>query len=325
MFNLKFKDLIIDLVAPSFGCTTSPYKERLEKAIELCIKNGMTLYIGDNVYKKDGIVASNTPENRKNELIKAFSSNSNIVWSVGGGEMLIELLLSLDIKTIKKFKKKTFIGFSDNTYLIHILTTLNNTKNINHINFPSIAINEKYIHDLFDLLEGKNIFYGYDYFELNPTNDIFPKLNLDTKKIISTINYKEKFQGSLLGGTIDCLIHLIGTKFDNYKEYSKNKKIIWYLEACDLKPLEFRRSLIHFRLAGWFNNISGILIGRSRLYNETEFGLNYYDCVNDILTSLNVPILFNIDFSHLSPSIPFVSGAECIVSYENENIVLEYI
>ena len=82
----------IYLVAPSFGCTTSPYFERLNKAIPKLEKLGHTIIVGDNCFKAEGKCASNTPTLRAKEFMDAYESDAEAIISVGGGEMMTEIL-----------------------------------------------------------------------------------------------------------------------------------------------------------------------------------------------------------------------------------------
>ena len=46
-----------------------------------------------------------------------------------------------------------------------------------------------------------------------------------------------RFSGRLLGGCMDCLVNLLGTRFDKTQDFLEKYKedgIIWFLEACDL-------------------------------------------------------------------------------------------
>ncbi len=65
------------LIAPSFGCTTSPYKERLEKAMDNFKKMNINIILGENCLKNKGIAASNTPQKRAQEFMKAYASNAD--------------------------------------------------------------------------------------------------------------------------------------------------------------------------------------------------------------------------------------------------------
>ena len=116
----------ITLVAPSFGCTTEPYLTRLNEAIKIFKELGFQVVDGENIFKEDGIASSNTPEERAKEFMKAYDSDTDVIMSVGGGELMCEILPYIDFKKIKRQKPKWFVGFSDNTNLTFTLTTICN-------------------------------------------------------------------------------------------------------------------------------------------------------------------------------------------------------
>ena len=72
------------LVAPSFGCTTSPYKERLEKTLITLPKKGHEVTVGPNCFLAEGKCASNSPQKRGQEFMEAYESNTDVILSVGG-------------------------------------------------------------------------------------------------------------------------------------------------------------------------------------------------------------------------------------------------
>ena len=319
------------LIAPSFGCTTSPYEERLVKSIDVLNNLGYRISLGENCYKDEGVAASNTPEERAKEFMQAYTSNADAIISVGGGEMMVEILNHLDFEEIKKLPPKWFMGFSDNTVLTYTLTTICDIETVYGVNatrfysFPLMCDSN----DALKMLHGSTTFEGYPKFELEEKKEDRPfnLINFDSDKIITPFLYKEPFKGILLGGCLDILVNLCGTKYDHTKEYiEKHKKdgIIFYFEACDLNPLSFRRALIQLKNAGWFDNVKGFLIGRSYHYGEELFGITAESAVVDILGDFNVPILINIDLGHLKPSLPMRNGALATISYEESNIKIKY-
>ena len=319
------------LVAPSFGCTTSPYEERLVKSISTLNNLGYSITLGENCYKDEGIAASNTPSLRAKEFMDAYTSNADAIISVGGGEMMIEILQHLNFEEIKKLPPKWFMGFSDNTVLTYTLTTLCDIQTIYGVNATRFYTSPLMCdaNDALKMLHGCKSFKGYPKFELNELKEERPfnTINFDTNKIITPYMYKEPFKGILLGGCLDVLINLCGTKYDNTKNYiesNKEKGIIFYFEACDLNPLSFRRALIQLKNAGWFKHIKGFLIGRSYHYGEEIFGVTAESSVIDILGDLNVPILINVDLGHLKPSLPMKNGAIATITYDKTNIKIEY-
>lgn len=316
----------IYLIAPSFGCTTSPYKQRLNRSIKNLKKMGYSINIGDNVYKDEGCAASSTPQNRALEFMKAYESSSDVILSVGGGETMVEMLEYVDFDRIRSLPPKWFVGFSDNTNLTFTLTTNCDIQTIYGNNAPNFYM-YPFVYDTKDtirMLQGEQEFVGYPQFQLRETKKIYPQYNFDQDKTITPIQYTSSFSGVLLGGCLDCLSTLCGTRFDKTREYTKNKDIIFYLEACDLNSIGIRRALFQLKNAGWFDTTVGFLIGRSLQYTDTSFGITPKDAYVDMLKSFNKTILLDIDLGHISPSLPMKNGAYATVSYENENIKITY-
>ena len=136
----------------------------------------------------------------------------------------------------------------------------------------------------------------------------------------STINEKVKIKGLLLGGCIDIIRHLVGTPYGNiqsFKEkYIPEAPIIWYLENCELSTTDLRRSLLQMKLAGWFNNCSGIMFGRSSA-NTPVTNYTVDDVYKELSEELQIPILYDIDCGHVPPQITFVNGAYAEVELDN--------
>ena len=109
----------ISLVAPSFGCTFEPYLTRLQIAIQNFKDDGFVIEEGENIYLANHPVRSNTARKCAKEFMKAYEGDSKAIISVGGGEIMCEILPYIDFKKISKLPHKFFMGFSDNTNLTY--------------------------------------------------------------------------------------------------------------------------------------------------------------------------------------------------------------
>ena len=316
----------IYLVAPSFGTTTTPYKERLQKALKNLKRMNAEIIIGPNVFKDDYPCASTNALDRAKEMIDALKSDADIIWSVGGGEIMCEILEYINFDELKNIKPKWFIGYSDNTNMILPLATKLNMESIYGPCAPSLYINEYEVKETIEMLKGKRVFKGYKSFQLAKNDEIYPKYHLDKRNKLSAYNYDKPFEGKLLGGCLDCLVTLSGTKFDNVAEFTKNskEKIIFFLEACEMNPMDIMRGLFQLKNTGWFNNVSGFIIGRSMFYGMEQFGMYDKDAYIESLKYLNVPMIFNCYFGHLGPTISIRSNAYAKISIENNLLKIEY-
>lgn len=321
----------IKMIAPSFGVDSMPYSARYEGSLKNLKRLGFQIEEGENVHLSLGEVASNTAKKRAEEFMDAYLDKKvDAIFSVGGGELMVDILPYIPFRSLKKAKPKWFVGYSDNTNLVFPLTTICDVVSIygpcaTTFYEKPLKLSEK---STMKMLFGQKKFKGYEAFgeEINDPSDPFRRLNLDCKKTITPVNYTVPFHGTLIGGCLDCLLTLCGTKFDKTKAFQKKhpEGLIWFLEACDLSPLSIRRGLFQLLQAGWFENAKGFIIGRPLNIDSVNFGIDHIKAVKDILEPLNLPLLLDIDLGHLPPMLPMKSGAECTVSYQEKNIVMEY-
>ena len=321
----------IALVAPSCGCAGEPYLTRLKEAIRLLKEASYTVVEGPNIFRDDGIIASASPREQAEEFMRAYESDADAIISVGGGELMCEILPHVDFDRLSYLPPKWFMGFSDNTNLTFTLTTLCGVKTIYGPCAPQFC-SMPFKMDCLDalkMLEGKKSFSGYPTWELTslvtPENPLAP-LNLTERKIIRAHGYSAPFSGTLLGGCLDCLVNICGTRFDGVRRFIETNEggFIWFLEACDLNPLGIRRALFELREAGWFERASGFILGRHLCNDMNIGGVDKYRAAIDMLEGFNVPLLMDVDLGHLPPSLPIMTGGSATVSFEDGNIYFDY-
>lgn len=135
------------------------------------------------------------------------------------------------------------------------------------------------------------------------------------------------FSGRLLGGCVDCLVNLLGTKYDRVTEFAEKYQedgIIWFLEACDLNLMGIRRAMWQMEHAGWFKHCKGFLIGRPRLgMGVEEFGIDSYQAVCERLYAYHVPVLMDLDIGHMPPAMPLICGSMATVVSDGKTYRVE--
>lgn len=320
----------IYLVAPSFGCTIKPYMTRLKTSIANFKKKGFKVIEGPNIWRNDGVVASAPAKERAEEIHKAFESEAKLIIAVGGGELMIEILPYIDFERIKACEPKWFMGFSDPTNLVFTLAT---NADLVSVYGPGAAayFQKKWRYseeDAFRLLMGETHFEGYPKWSISKTSPAHPlwSYRMSQEKKIVPHGYEKPFEGTLLGGCMDCLLAICGTKFDKVKEFNAKhpEGVIWYLETCDLNPLAIRRGYFQLKEAGWFDNAKGFLLGRAKSGMEEALGLDRFEAAIGMLGELGKPILMDVDIGHLKPSMPIKNGAYAKVSFTGGNLVIDY-
>ena len=121
-----------------------------------------------------------------------------------------------------------------------------------------------------------------------------------------------EMHGRLLGGCLDILANLCGTKMDRVKAFSKRYEqdgIIWALESCDLTTMSMRRAMWQLDSAGWFDTAKGFLIGRPYHFHEPMLRLDQYDAFMEIAGRHGVPVVMDADIGHLPPMMPLIMGS----------------
>lgn len=328
----------IGFVAPSFGCNIEPYRTGFQSAQERFKNLGHQIWLGENCYEGCGIGISNTPEKCGQELEKAYlSGESDVLISCGGGELMCEILDYVDFDKIKAEEPKWYMGYSDNTNMTFLLTTLCDTASIYGPCAPAFGMDTWHpaIKDAYQILTGeKRTICGYEKWEKESLKDeehpTVPYYVTENKILHSFSGTKEvsevQMEGRLIGGCMDCLVNLTGTKYDGVKEFTERYKedgFIWFLESCDLNVMAIRRAIWQMEHAGWFRYVKGFLIGRPLVFGQEMMGLDQYHAVIDLLGKYQVPIVMDADIGHLPPMMPLVCGSMAQVRVNGDMMEVE--
>ena len=331
------KNGTIGLVAPSYGCATEPYITRLEAALREAARLGFSVTEAPHVRLDEAFGRSGPADVLGEELNRAYLSPDNgALISVGGGELMCEVVPYIDFEAIAAARPKWYMGFSDNTNFTFLSATLADTAAIYGPCFPALGITpwHKSITDAVGLLTGEiSSVKSYPSWELFDTEgeDPLAPYNLTEKteyRYFNTGWREARLEGRLIGGCGDILFTLLGTRFDRVREFNEKYAkdgIIWFLEFCDLHPMDVRRALWAMREAGWFSKAKGFLIGRPLHFGEEQLGLNMYEAVYGAIGSLGVPMIEDVDIGHLPPMLPIISGAKAEIRAEENELEIKYL
>ncbi len=334
----------IGFLAPSFGCAFEPYKSAFNNGLKRFATKGYSYELGPNCYAMEGVGISNTPLKCGEEVNASFlSEKSDVLISCGGGELMCEILEYVDFDAIAAAEPKWYMGYSDNTNMTYLLTTLCDTASIYGPCAGTFGMEPIHpaIEDAFELLTGKKrVMTGYELWEkdsLKNEENPLATINATEQRILKTYvdgvftedaresSQEITMEGRLLGGCMDCLVNLLGTRFDKTTEFIEKYKedgIVWFLEACDLNTFSIRRAMWQMEQAGWFKYTKGFLFGRA-LNDEPMFGLNAYQAVLPVASKYNVPVIFDLDIGHKAPMMPLVCGSIAKVQVMGNDVAIE--
>ncbi|MFT4415559.1 S66 family peptidase [Fredinandcohnia humi] len=314
----------IGITAPSSGVRPNLH-ELLRQACEKMEQKGYHIVCGETVWTQHK--AKSSPAKKRAEEFNGMMSNDqiDIIIPPWGGELLIEILEYLDIEN---FKTKWVLGYSDVSLLLLAITlktgmaTAHGTNIIDLRGEYSDATTAMWETVLSTnrggtVLQHSSEKYQQKWRHDEPSPCVYHLTEETYWKTIS--GKKETVEGRLLGGCIDVIRHLIGTPFgdvQSFREtYIKDEPVLWYLENCELNTADVRRSLVHMKLAGWFENCSGILFGRSSAGFPVE-DYTIEDVYVELAEELEVPIIYDIDCGHRPPQLTFINGAYAKVTTE---------
>jgi muramoyltetrapeptide carboxypeptidase LdcA involved in peptidoglycan recycling len=327
----------LGFAAPSFGCGREPYHSAFQNAIKKFESMGFKTQLGPNCLIEKGIGISNEPALCAKELEEMYKSRENdVVLSCGGGELMCETIGKLDFASIAEAEPKWYMGYSDNTNFTFLSATLCDTAAVYGPCAPAFGMEpwDASLQDAFDLLCGKkDSVKSYGRWEKESLKDDEHPLvpyNLTEPLHIRYFNTDKEeagFEGRLIGGCMDCLVTLLGTRFDRVKEFNERYKedgFIWFLESCDLNPMAIRRAVWQMKEAGWFSYVKGFLIGRPLHFDEEMMGADRHNAVTDLLEEYKVPVIMDLDIGHLPPMMPLVCGAKASVLSKGNSFTLTY-
>ncbi len=319
------ENAVIGVTAPSSGVPLVLHN-MFKKACERMERRGYKVICGDTVWTQ--AKAKSAPAKVRaaelNEMLK--NDEIDVIIPPWGGELLIEIMEHVDFTAIHD---KWILGYSDTSVLMLAITLKTGLATANGTNF--VDIRGEYSDDTTAMWEkvlstraGKSVlqqssekFQGKWQHDA-PTPCVFHLTEQTNWKTVS--GRKERVEGRLLGGCIDVIRHLIGTPYGDVAQFRKqflnDEPVLWYLENCEMNTTDLRRTLVHMKLAGWFENCSGILFGRSEA-NEPIGDYTVEDVYQDMADDLRVPIIYDVDCGHQPPQITFVNGAYAEVEVEN--------
>jgi muramoyltetrapeptide carboxypeptidase len=327
------KGATIGVTAPSSGVGPMLH-EMFNQACRRMEEKGFTVICGETVWTQHK--AKSAPAKKRADEFNEMMQNDqiDIIIPPWGGELLVEMLEYVDFINMKD---KWVLGYSDLSGLLLATTLMTGMATAHGTNFVDLrGASSDQTTAMWELVlstkPGDSIMqhssekYQKQWNHSNPTPVIFHLTEQTGWKVVS--NESVRMQGRLLGGCIDIIRHLIGTPFGDVKgfktKYISNEPILWYLENCELSTTDLKRTLTQMKLAGWFDNCSGIMFGRSPANQPVE-DYTIEDVYQDLSEELQIPIIYDIDCGHMPPQITFINGAFAEVEVrEGKGIVKEY-
>lgn len=319
------KKATVGVTAPSSGVEKELH-ELVKGSSRRLKERGINVICGETVWTQDKAKSADAPK-RAQEFNKMMQDEAtDLIIPPWGGELLIEVLEEIDFDNLKN---KWVLGYSDISVLLLAITLKTGIATAHGTNL--IDLRGEYSDDTTAMWQsvlstktGASITqhssekFQKEWQHDNPSPCVYHLTEPTYWKTVS--GKKVKVEGRLLGGCIDVIRHLIGTPYGDVQNFRKNyindEPTIWYLENCELKTTDLRRSIVQMKLAGWFENTACIMFGRSPANGAVE---NYTieDVYQEMSNELQIPIIYDVDCGHVPPQITFVNGAYGVVEVED--------
>lgn len=287
--SLKLGDTI-GLVSPS----SSTSIDNVKKSQELLIEMGFKVKIGKSPYEKYGYL-SGSDEIRANDINNMFKDQEvDAIICLRGGYGSPRLLDLIDYDLVKN-NPKIFVGYSDITALHIAFTQISNL-----ITFHGPMLTSDMIGTFSDF--SKENLFGM----IMNTKEINIISNPEGEEI-KTIN-GGKAQGTIIGGNLSLIAASLGTPY----EIDLKDKIL-FIEEVGEEPYSIDRMLNQLRLAGKFEELSGIIFGdfKDCEPKKHDESLPLEQIITDLVKASRKPIISNLKAGHCEPmvTIPFGTKA----------------
>lgn len=322
------------MTAPSAGLKKPVDFVRFANGKRKLEEKGYQVRITEDVYLCDEKGRSTDGRRRAEELNGLLGDSSvTVVISAKGGDFLVEMLPFFDVELFKK-NPKWLQGYSDNTSLLYFATTKLDIATIYGCHFGEFGMEEWHsaIKNALGVLEGREkIQYSFQAYEDGFHDRITGVEGFSLDKPVCWKNgggeKRIAVSGRMIGGCLDVLGFIAGTKYDGTLEFCERYKddgILWYLETYHTSSEELMMKLWQLKELGWFRYASGIVFGRPCMF-ETYTNTSYEEAVMTVLEELRIPIIFDADIGHKAPQFSIINGALALITSEGGKGSLAYL
>ena len=308
----------IGVTALSDGVYKETDKIRFENGKKQLESRGFEVVMTPNVFMADEKGRSSIGGERATQLASLIKDeNVTGIISAKGGNYLMEMLPYVDFDEILR-NPKWIQGYSDNTSLIYYLTTKYDLATVYGCNFGDFGMEEwsRSVLGNIAVLKGEEKTQkSFEYFEdgfhdrITGLEGYYKDMPVCWKNLRGEEELKIK--GRLIGGCLDVLLNITGTRYDGTLEFCekyKNDGIVFYFETYDLNSEELMMGLWHLKELGWFKYASGFVFGRPLIFDSwTNTGFD--EVVDMILGDLEIPIILDADIGHKGPQFVIINGA----------------
>ncbi len=295
---------------------------RYERGVEYLKSKGYNVINGNLYQKKDGY-RSGTIKERADEFNNLlYNEEVDILMASIGGNNTNSILPYIDYEYLKK-KPKVIVGYSDTTALLLAIYA-----KVGLVTFYGPAVASSFgefppfvdiTYNNFNLLMKNNLILNKPHFWtdefVNWSEQNRPKEQYKNDWIC--VN-KGICKGRLIGGNLNTMQGFFGT------EYMPEIKCgdILLIEDSLKDAMTIERSFSLLKLAGVFDKIGGIILGKHEKFDDNSTGRLPHEILLEVLGETNIPILADFDCCHTHPMLTMPIGCEVELDSENKKVTI---
>ncbi|MFD2698246.1 LD-carboxypeptidase [Mesonia sediminis] len=242
-----------------------------------------------------------TDEQRAQDLQKQLNDPKvRAIWCAKGGYGTVRLLDLVDFTAFQQ-DPKWLIGYSDITALHSHLNKLKVASLHAQICLGIETKTPNTQASLKQLLFAKNWCYTFNGHSQNKPGTA---------------------KGILVGGNLSVLFSLIGSRSDLDLQHK-----ILFIEDLDEYLYHIDRMLQNLKRNGWFNKISGLIVGGMSDMNDNTipFGQNALEIIQEAVAPYDFPVAYNFPAGHLEENQAIALGKKVQLDVSRHQSELKYI
>lgn len=299
---------------------------RYERGVEYLQKKGIRIVNGALCGKQDFYRSGSIQERAEefNELL--YNDEVQVLIAAIGGNNTNSILPYIDYEYLKNHPK-IIIGYSDTTALllgIYAKTGL--------VTFYGPAVASSFgelppfvdwtYKSFWSILSGEaEVPYSYEMPAVW-TDEFIPWAQQDRGKEQRTNDWicvnPGTCRGRLIGGNLNTMEGFFGTE---YMPEIKEGDIL-LIEDSLKDACTIERSFSLLKLAGVFDRIAGIILGKHEKYDDNGTGRHPYEILLEVLGEPSIPILADFDCCHTHPMLTMPIGCQVELDATNKTVTL---
>lgn len=322
----KLKDDITVGVFSSSSPVSATVPVRYERGVEYLRSKGYKI-INGRLYQKKDYYRSGTIQERAQEFNQLlYNEDVQILMASIGGNNTNSILPYIDYEYLKRHPK-IIVGYSDTTALLlaiyaktGLIPFYGPAAASSFGEFPPYA---DQTFDSFNSIVKGTVSYPYSH----------EKPEFWTEEFINWAEQdraKEPIEndwicvspglcrGRMIGGNLNTMEGFFGT------EYMPEIRAgdILFMEDSLKDACTIERSFSLLKLAGVFDKVSGIILGKHEKFDDNGTGKRPYEILLEVLGEAKIPILADFDCCHTHPMLMMPIGCEVMLDASNKKVTL---